>query len=141
MIDLNSFSKRVAQMPSWPGPKDAIKLAQAGVRERPPFGLGLDFPDGTAMLLDYQLTREADVEDGVYEHVGEPPLLCVTVFHRGVGVKMINGMATRVREHDAEKALRELQWHIGTDTPLAVISKGLGKNRTTGSQRYFWRIS
>lgn len=130
--------KRIAPMPSWPGPTTAIELAVAGVREDPPFAVGFDFPDGSSMMLEYQLERSPDAPPEMYNTVGEPPLLSVLVLDRGAGLVTRYGMTARVAPHQAEKALQEIQKVIGVEKPLGIVAQGL--NPRTSRRRYWWKL-
>lgn len=127
----------LAPMPYWPGPSTAIKLAVAGW---PLFVVGLDCADRSAIVLEYLPEFTPDVPPSVYQALnsGVCPLLSVYCIDNGVGVKLVNGIATRVRENYCERYLREIHKLLGTDRPTGVIAAGL--NVTDTIRRYFWKV-
>jgi len=130
--------KRVAQMPQWPGARMAVRLAIVGVREDPPLAVGIDFPDGSSMAVEYQLHRQHDVPPAVYGELGDPPLLSIVVIDNGVAIRKRSGLTERTDAHDAERALAEIQKLLGADRPLAIIGASIDENATR--RRYWWRL-
>ena len=128
--------KMVMQMPRWPGASVAVQLAVYGAREKQPKAIGLDCPDGSCIMLDYQVYKDKEVPDVIYERVGKPPILSVIVLDRGIGVKVIKGISTRFRANDGEKYIAELHKHLGAERPLAVIGSIMDEKNSW--RRYFW---
>jgi len=125
----------VAQMPEWPGASKAIGLAVYGARQPNPLAVGIDFPDGSSACLEYQTTRTRDTPETVYERIGVP-CLAVLVLDRGAGVRVVNGIPTRVAANDAERAIAEIHHLLGKERPLAVLGSGMNERDTR--RRYFW---
>lgn len=128
--------KQVAQMPQWPGASLAVQLAVYGAKELAPKAIGLDLPDGSAILLDYQTTMDRDCPPVIYTRVGQPPILLVFVLDRGIGVKIVKGIPQRFRANDAEKCVAELHHFLGKDRPLAVIGSIIDERNSW--RKYYW---
>ena len=129
--------KRLAPMPNWPGAKTAIELAVAGF---PILAVGFECSDRSKIALEYLPYFNGEVPASVYEGLngGYCPLLSVYCVDNGVGVKSVNGIATRVRENHAERYLREIHKLLGADRPVGVIAAGLDVSDTV--RRYFWKV-
>lgn len=129
----------VMPMPFWPGAKRAIELAVSGAKEAPRIAVGGTFGDRSEIVLEYQLLRQYGVPDELYDQVGEPPLLRVLVADHGVGISQVKGLTTRVRENEAERALREVRDLIGGESKAgAVIFSGLSETDTRHS--YWFKV-
>jgi hypothetical protein len=129
--------KAVIPWPEWPGANAAIKYAQFAARENPPLGIQFRFGDGSEMILEYQLFRMPGHKlDEMYDKL-EPPLLSALVLDHLHAVKRIKGLAQRVQPHDAERALQELQQHLGKDYPVGVMSASI--DESDSRRRYFFR--
>lgn len=124
-------------LPAWPGARKVVELVIAGAREEPPIGLGIDFPDGSAMTLEYLTKQPREVPANGVERLGALPWLSVLVLDRGVGLRTIHGMTSRVKDHDAERRLRELRDLFGEEPPVVILQ---GVNAGTSRRRYLWKV-
>ncbi len=126
----------LATLPYWPD--DAAEVVEAaiyGARGGPvAIACFWRFPDGSDITLEYQLDRRPEVDPRVYETAGDPPLLSIVVDDHGAGVKVVSGgMNRRVAANDAEKALADIQKHLGKDKPLAMYGSIMATSR-----RQYW---
>lgn len=126
---------RLVKAPPWPDDvQDVITAAVVGARGGGfPIALQFDFKDGTVMYISYETARNSHTPASVYGNVGEPPLLTMIVIDNGVGIDRVTGAL--VREHEAEKRLREIIEHIGKDRAKAVFGETMNPRKT---RRQYW---
>ena len=118
----------------WPGAVAAIEGAMKGAEHDPPLAFGLDCPDGSSILVEYQLERQLEVVmrwPEIYQNCGSPPLLSVLV---------IDGQPDGFRRsHMAHQFLTEIWKVLGERRPTSLI--GASVDETASRRRYFWRVS
>ncbi len=126
----------LATLPYWPD--DAAEVVEAAIYGARGGAVAIAcfwrFPDGSDITLEYQLDRRPEADARVYETAGEPPLLSIVVDDHGAGVKVVcGGMSRRVAANDAEKALADIQKHLGKDKPMAMYGQIMATSR-----RQYW---